>query len=560
MNTNSDVTKEIENQVDMFLFELLDTSIPRYKFIYHINLVYIDFVVDQKLWFSTAEKHFLFSLSYNTFLAYKKLPEEEVFEYKFDKELYLYCLDFLIKGLQYSMLCDEFPGTYSGNKRIYINDDLKTISFIEEREKARKHHEFINKYNLRKALSYTLQTASGKLRDKNDEDAAYELTKVYYNFWNENMLYDDFEPYTRLDWGGVTHFIIMASMRRFIKLYRVDFNIEIFDSQNMMIIISPNGQNRIIEFTVTKEQQTINQVIEDYTYKPIGNGLFPKSNISDAPVIQTKDGYLLINPIVMLFNESSETRFLNYLRKYDKARYQRIKDKLKERVIPIIEQLIKLKFPNVTVHCNFKLPIPRKKNKTRELDILLVDESTGFALYIEVKHFFNPMSHSEMKSLDKQLQEAINKTSDQAEAIEFNWELIKQRFGVSTDINNIECIILSHQYLGNDTEISSKVPIVNPQILYESLGNSNSIEEFYKSNKEIDEIYNSIDMISSDINFEYAGYNFSLKMEILNPVYESLYLLAYQKNIMKTVDFNLQNNFKTIEEAVEVLFNKIQNG
>ncbi|MED1724737.1 hypothetical protein [Brevibacillus parabrevis] len=559
MNYNGNVSKEIENQVDLYLFELLDSSIPRYQFIYHINLVYIDFIIDRQLWFSTTEKHFLFSLSYNIFLAYKKLSEEETFEYKFDKELYIYCLNFLIKGMQYSMLCDEFPSVNSGNKRIIIHDDRKTISFIEEREKPRRKHEFINKYNLRKALSYTLQIACEKLNDKSDEDATFELTKAYDSFWNENMLYDDFEPYSRLDWGGVTDFFIRASMKRFIKLYRLDFNIEKFGSHNMMIIISPQGRNRIIEFTVTKEQQTINQVLEDYTYKPIGNGLFPKSNISDAPIIQTKDGFLLINPLVMLFNESSETRFLNYLRKYDNARHQRVKDKLKERVIPIIEQLIKLKFSNVVVKSNFSLPIPRKKKHTRELDLLVVDESTGFVLYIEVKHFFNPMSVAEMKNLDKQLQEALDKTSDQVEAIKYNWEIIKQRFGISTDIKEIECIILSHQYLGNNVEINSKVPIVNPQNLYESLAESNSVKEFYKSNKEIDEIYNSIKIKSSDINFEYSTFNFSLKTEVLDPEFEMLYLSAYRKNIMKTVNLNRKSIFQSTEEAVETLFKELHN-
>lgn len=364
------------------------------------------------------------------------------------------------------------------------------------------------------------------------------------------MLYEDFEPYTRMDWGGVTHFFIMASMRRFIKLYRENFNIEKFGSQNMMVIISPQARNRITDFTVTKEQQTIDQVIEDYTYKPIGNGLYPKSNISDAPVIQTKDGFLLVNPLVMLFNDSSETRFLNYLRKYDNARHQRIKDKLKERVIPIIEELIKLKYPNVIVESNFKLAIPRKKNQDRELDILVVDESTGFILYIEVKHFFNPMSFAEMKNLDKQLQQALNKTADQIEAIEYNWQTIKQRFNVRSDIKKIECIILSHQYLGNNVEINSQVPIVNLQNFYESIAESNSIEELYNSNLELDEIYSSIKMISSNVNFEYACHNYSLKMETFDPIFEMLYLSAYKKNIMETIHFNQENNFKTIEAAV----------
>ncbi|GKS10884.1 hypothetical protein YDYSY3_18840 [Paenibacillus chitinolyticus] len=557
MKLSKEKTKMIEDKVDDFLFELLDPSIPRYKFIYHMNLVYIDLVVDQKLWFSTAERHFLYSLSYNIFLAYKKLSEEKVFNYIFDNELYLYCMNFLIKGMQYSMLCDEFPTTHSGNKSIYMHDISKTISFIESRKMPRKNHEFINRYNSKKALSYTLQMAAGKLQDVDEEEAAHKLTRVYHDFWNENMSYDDFEPYSRLDWGGVTSFFVLASMRRFIKLYREDFNISKIGSHKMMIVISPQGRKKIIEFTVTEDKEILDKVLDDYTYRPIGDGLSPKSHLSNAPVIQTRDGYLLINPLVMLFNDSSETRFLNFLRKYDRGRHQRIKDKLKERAIPIIEQLIKLKFPDVVVKSNFKLPIPGRKNQKRELDILVIDEKTGFVLYIEVKHFFNPMSVAEMKSLDKQLQEALEKTSDQINAIQSNWGLVKERFAVRTEIEEIQSIVLSHQYLGNNVEINNKVPIVNPQNLYESLAQSITVEEFYEANREIDDIYNSIKMISDGVIFEYAGYNFALKMEVLDPAFEMLYTSAYRKNISRTIDFNQENSFTTIEEAVRELFNRI---
>lgn len=559
MNLNNDETRTIEDEVDLHLYELLDESIPRYKFIYHMNLVYIDYVIDKNLWFSSSEKHFLFSLSYSTFLAYKKLIEEDVFEYNLDKELYKYCYHLFVKSMQYSLLCEEFPGVYSEIKKVNFDDQRRTISFNEERDIPRKLYEFISKYTIRKALSYTLQMASGRLSDKEDEEAAIELTKLYFHFWSENMLFEDFEPYSRLDWGGIENFFTLAAMRRFIKLYRADFNIEKFGSHKMMILISPNGKEKIKEFTLTKDQEIIDKVLEDFTYKPLGKGLFPKSSISDAPFIQTKDGYIIVNPLVLLNNDSGETRFLNYLRKYDNKRHQRIKDKLKERVIPIIEHLIKLKYPDTTVVTNFKVPIPNKRNQSRELDILAVDESTGFVLYIEVKHFFNPMSYSEMRSVDSQLKEALKKTAAQIDAIRHNWDLIKHRFDVKTNLNRIESIILSHHYVGYDVEVHESVPIVNTQGMFESIGESNSIQELYESSKEYDQIYSSIKMINKNIEFEFAGYKFELKMEALDPKFETLFLRSYRKNIVNSINFEENKIFNNIEDYSRALLTKIQN-
>ncbi|MBW7476292.1 hypothetical protein K0T92_16285 [Paenibacillus oenotherae] len=558
MNLNNDETRSIEDEVDLHLYELLDESIPRYKFIYHMNLVYIDYVIDKNLWFSTSEKHFLFSLSYSTFLAYKKLIEEDVFEYKFDKDLYKYCYHFFMKGMQYSLLCEEFPGVYSEVKKVNFDDQRRTISFNEVREIPRKFNEFISKYTIRKALSYTLQMASGQLSDKDDEEAAVELSKLYFHFWSENMLYEDFEPYSRLDWGGIENFFILAAMRRFIKLYRADFNIEKFGSHKMMIIISPKGKERIKEFTLTKDQEIIDKVLEDFIYKPLGKNLFPKSSVSDAPLIITKDGYIIVNPLVLLNNDSGETRYLNYLRKYDNNRHQRIKDKLKERVIPIIEHLCKLKYPNTTVVTNFKVPIPNKRNQSRELDILVVDESSGFVLYIEVKHFFNPMSYSEMRSIDSQLKEALKKTTAQLDAIRHNWELIKDRFEVRTNINRIESIILSHHYIGCDVAIHDSVPIVNTQGIFESIGESNSIQELYESIREFDQIYSSIKMISRNIEFEFAKFKFELKMEALNPEFETLFLRSYRNNIRDTIDLKEKKIFQNYEDYSRALLTKLQ--
>jgi hypothetical protein len=548
---------QIEDEVDKYLYNKLDENIPRYKYIYHMNLVYIDYVIKNQLWFSQAEKHLLFSLNYNTFLAYKKLKEEDVCDFSIDPSLYLVCFKHLILGMEYSMLCDVFPAIRSNKAKFNINEKLKKIK-VELEKFPRGKYEFISKYTMKKSLSYTLQMIAGMLDNDHIEEVVWKLTKGYLSFWNENMMYGDFEPYSREDWGGVMLFFITASMRRFVRLYREDFNIEKVGSHKVMVVLSPTGKGELVGYTLSKDQKMVDEVLNDLTYKPIGNGLFPKSSISDSPIIQTKDGYLFLNPLVLLSNDSCETMLLNNLRKTDKVRYLRIKDKLKERVIPLIECLIKLKYPNSIVIKNFNLPIPKKKNQKRELDILIIDDESGFVLYIEVKHFFIPISFSEIKSLDAQLQAALTKAPDQLYAIQENWELIKQRYGVKSEIKSIKAIILSYNYLGKDVEINADVPIVDITNFYESLAQSNTIEELYYSNKLIDYIYTEIPIISKKICFEFAGYEFDLDFEIIDPIYEIEFLKSYRKTVFSNIDLDERTVFKSIEEHAQALLNKIQ--
>lgn len=549
--------KQIEVEVDNYLFNQLDERIPRYKFIYHMNLAYIDYVITNKILFSTAEKHFLFSLSYNTFIAYKKLPEEEVFNFEFDNELYDYCFKFLILGMQYSMLCDVFPAINSKKAKATTIEKLKEIH-VKEDILPRRQYDFLIKYAMKKSLSYTLQMLSGKLNKLPEEEAIPYLTKNYLNFWNENMLYDDFEPYSRLDWGGINYFLTSASMRRFIKLYREDFKINKFNLASKMILFSPEGRNRLKEYTISQDQEMADKVINDYIYKPLGKNLYPKASIADAPIIQTKDGYLFMNPLVFLFNDSSETRLLNYLRKYDNKRHQRIKDKLKERIIPVVEELVKIKYPKARIITNFNLPIPGKKNQKRELDILIIDDETGFVLYIEVKHFFNPTSYSETKNLDSQLQTAIKKTSDQLLAIEENWNLLKQSYGLTSKIKTKKAIVLSHQYLGRNVEIHDEVPIVNTTNFYESLASADTIEDLYLFNKEIDDTFSNIKLINKEIKFNYADYNFKVDFEILNPLFEIEFIKSYRRSVWKNIDLE-DKNYKNIEEYAQALLQRLTN-
>ena len=186
---------EIESEIDNWLINNLDESIPRNKYIYHCNLAFIDIIVEQKMLFTPFEKHYLFSLTYNTLIAHRKLKEEEKFDYTFDKELYILAFDRIIRGFQYSMLCDIFPLLHSKKGTIEVKD--RNISF-KLNNIPKKNFKYINDHSMRKTLSYMLQMANGKLEKCDDEEIAMQLSKLYMNFWNENMINEAVDTITTI--------------------------------------------------------------------------------------------------------------------------------------------------------------------------------------------------------------------------------------------------------------------------------------------------------------------------------------------------------------------------
>lgn len=539
---------ELEKEIDRYLFDVLDPSIPRNKYIYHCNLVFIDIVIDQKLLFTVSEKDYLFSLSYNTFIAHKKLKEEEEFDFKFDRVLYAYAFKMIVLGMQYSLLCNVFPLVHSGKAHIDV-DEFGVMSF-EIKNIPRKNYKYISDYTIKKALSYTLQMANGKISELKDEQIAMKLAEIYMNFWNENMLFQDFEPYNRLDWGGISFFFILAAMRRFNKIYKNDFDIVKTDSQKMMIILSKKGVDQLRGYVPNSDDDLYKMALEDNIYKPMGKNLYPKLSVSDAPLNKTADGFIFANPLVILFNDSSETRFLNYIRKHDNKRYLRIKDKIKERVIPIITEMIHYKFPEACAIPNFNVLIPGANKNHRECDMLVVDQN-GYAIYIEIKHFYYPISCSETNNLDEQLSLALDKVPEQLLAIEKNWEKLKQNYNMTTDLKVLKGVIVSHHFTGYDVRIDANFPIVSVNTLYESIAEAQSIEEIFNGCKEIDTIYPNIKFVSRDISFSFAGKAFRTKLECLDPVFEVQFIHSYRKMVSKNLVVGKQPQFKNVSDLAK---------
>lgn len=538
--------EETEEKIDQWIFEALDSSIPRYKYIYHCNLAYIDIMISQKMMFTPYERHYLFSLNYNIHIAYMKLEEEDKFDCAFDHYVYKKAFNMILLGFCYSEICDVYPLLHSNKavmdmvgKDIYFKIDCL----------PKKHYKFISEFNMRKCLSYTLQMTNGKLLKENvsDEDIVMKLADAYMRFWNENMQADDFEPYTQMDWCGISYFFVVAAMRRFNKLYQEDFDIESLDSQKMMIVISPVGAKKIRGFVPTEDDELYEQALEDHIYKPKGKGTYPKANIADAPLIRTKEGYIFANPLVILFNDSLETQFLNYLRRCDNGRYLRIKDRIKERVIPLIQEMTKYKIKNVKSIVNFYVKMPNSKKNRRECDLLFVDKE-GNALYLEIKHFYNPQSYCEEKVLDTELEKALDKIPKQLEAIRNDWENIKKNYKVDCELNEIYGVIVSHRYTGVNVEIRPETPIVSASTLFECIAEAGCLKDIYLGCREIDEIYPKIDFIKKELVMEFAGYRFHLFEECLNPLAEIVVTESYKKQIIKNIKSSIPEKYNSIRD------------
>ncbi len=546
----NDEVQKIEEDIDVHLTELLDDKIPMNKFIYHCNLVHIDLAIDHGVLFSVMEKHYLFSLKYNTYIAHKTLTEEDFFDYRFDEEVYTHAMEMFLKGVQYSILCDHFPLVHSNKAKMY--KDKKGKICFKIKEIPRKNYKFFSDYTIKKALSYTLQMANGVLENDNfdDEEIALKLSSIYMEFWNENMLYEDFEPYSRVDWGGIAFFFVMASMRRFSKVYKNDFDIVKTDSQKMMILLSSKGVKGLREYVPDCTDELYNKALEDNIYKPLGRGFFPKLCISDAPLNVTKDGFIFTNPLVILFSNSCETRYLNYLRKTDKKRYSRTKDRIKERAIPLISEIVKLEFPDSIVISNFNVPIPKAKNQSRECDLLVVGKN-GFAFYIEIKHFYYPKSFSEVKILDREFNKALDKMPQQIEAIKYGWSKLQEIYDFDIENKDIEGIISSHHYTGFDVEIDPKFPIVTYTDIYEGIVKAETMEDIYKICKSNDLIYPTIPLISKKQDFNFSNYVFEVELECLHPKFEIDFLKSYRKEVKNGLQIEESDNYKSVSELAK---------
>ena len=546
----------IEDEIDRWLSDNLDPSIPRYKYIYHCNLAYIDILIDYKMMFSQYERHYLFSLNYNTHIAYKKLKEEETFDYKFDRVLYPIAFNMVWLGMYYSILCDIFPLLHSEDAEMIVKG--KNI-FFNIKDIPKKHYKFISDFTMRKLLSYTLQMANGiyKKRNYDDEDIAMKLADLYMHFFSENMKPDDYEPYTGMDWGGISFFLIVAAMRRFNKLYESNFDIVTLDSQKMMILMTPKGLSKMRDFVPSKNDKLYETALDDHIYKPIGKGLFPKANIADAPLIKTKDGYVFANALVILFNDSLETQFLNFIRRCDNARYLRIKDKIKEREIPLIQEMVKYNFANSYSVANFNVKIPNRNKEQRECDLLLVDDN-GIAVYLEIKHFYNPQSSCETKVLDRELRKALKKMPEQLEAISTSWEHLKKQNKIPCDLKELYGVIVSHYYTGFNVDIKPETPIVSSSNLYESIAESSCLKEVYLGCREYDELYPKIDFIQEEIPVTYAGYNFHVNQEALNPICEIIVKKSFSKQIHENLTSSSPMTFRNVKDLAHAYIDEMK--
>ena len=222
--------------------------------------------------------------------------------------------------------------------------------------------------------------------------------------------------------------------------------------------------------------------------------------------------------MLLLFNNSVDTQFLNYLRRHDNKRFLNIKDKIKERCIPEVESWIDRRLKRVNRIANFELKIPGTKNK-RELD-LLISDSIGNALYIEFKHFYLPESYSEKRNLDSELRKAQKKMRDQLYAIRENSEDVMHLLKSDCKLNRIKGLIVSYLYTGTDVCISDEYPIISLLTVKEAIENATSISEIYDFCKKSEKKYANVPLIKKNVVMEYANMKWEITKKVFDPVFE----------------------------------------
>lgn len=511
--------RDIENDIDQWLPKKLNKNIPRYKYIYHCQCAFLDMMIDKKLLFSSVEsveKQCVFALNYNIHLAYRYLKEDETFEYNFDRGMYLYATKMLWEGVVYAKLCDIFPKLYSEKASMVQNG--KHISFIYKEIPREKNH-LMDYYLFRKPLSYLLQNACGVTKKMDESYRQILLSDLYNHYWGENLWNNDYEPYTAIEGGGIRNYFSITALKRFMLLYDNDFDIKRLRLSQIQILFSKEGTKKIKSFIPTENDEYYQAALEDCVYKPLGKGDFPKANIADAPIIRTNNGCTFTNPLVILFNNSLDTQFLNYLRRHDNSRFLIIKDRIKERCIPQVQLLLNRKINGIKDITNFEVRIPGKDKQKRELDYLVVD-SGCVGLYIEFKHFYIPESAGETKVLDVEFNKAMGKMSAQLEAIQKSWDKLSQEYKLPTEIKELHGMIVSYMYTGMDVPFNDNYPLVNMSILSNAIEHSNSLHNIYEYCRTVEKVYRGVPTIIRKNKVYYAGYEFEVQDVALSPKFE----------------------------------------
>lgn len=525
---------ELEEMVDNWIPKLLDKRIPRYSFIFHCNCAYVDVMIDMGCFFSSSEsieRYLVFALNYLTHLAYKYLQEEEVFIYEVNDLLYEYTYKLLVQAYKYAELCDIFPKIHKNKASFSKDGDLIVVN---EKELCRESMQQYEYYLLRKPLHYILQYGCGRTAKNDISERQRAIFELFNSYWGENMWNIDFEPYSGIEGKGIRDFLMYAAVKRYILLYDADFKSRTLRWTELLICFSKKGAAQIRTMIPTDNDEFFKQALEDCVYKPLGKENYPKANLADAPIIRTKDGCMFINPFILLFNNSIDTQFLNYLRRHDNERFLHIKDKIKERCIPEVETLLEERIEGIKKIANLNVKIPGKKNK-RELD-LLVSDSKGNVLYIEFKHFYLPESYSEKCSLDSELKEAQRKMKAQLYAIKENSDAVMRLLKSDCEIKKIDGIIVSYLYTGTDVDISDEYPIISLLTIKEAIKNAKELNEIYDFCQKSEKKYACVPLVKREIINEYAKMKFVITKKVFDPVFERMANKYIFEHVVKSID------------------------
>lgn len=525
---------ELEKVVDDWIPNLLNKEIPRYSFIFHCNCAYVDAAIETGCFFSSSEsleRYLVFALNYLTHLAYKYLQEEEVFLYEVDDSIYEYTYRLLMEAYTYAELCDIFPKVHNRKASFSKEGDL---IIVNEEELCRESMQQYEYYLLRKPLHYILQYGCGRTAKTELTKRQMAIFELYKSYWSENIWNDDFEPYSAMEGGGIRDYLMITAAKRYLFLYDADFMVRKLRWTQLLICFSSVGASQIRTMIPTDNDEFYQQAIEDCIYKPLGKGDYPKANLADAPIIRTKDGCMFINPFILLFNNSVDTQFLNYLRRHDNERFLQIKDKIKERCIPEVELWLDRRIKGLNKVSNFELKIPSTKNK-REFDLLVCD-SIGNALYIEFKHFYLPESYSEKCNLDRELIKAQKKMKDQLYAIKENSEDVKCLLKSDCRISQIDGIIVSYLYTGTDVDISEEYPIISLLTVKEAINTATGIKEIYDFCQKSEKKYAGVPLVKKNVIREYAKIKFKITKRVFDPVFEKKANKVIYEHVVKSID------------------------
>ncbi|NRA45719.1 MAG: hypothetical protein HRU09_12250 [Oligoflexales bacterium] len=245
-------------------------------------------------------------------------------------------------------------------------------------------------------------------------------------------------------------------------------------------------------------------LVEKLTFNP--NDF--KSDCRIQPLIDIGNSNILMIPQALIHNDFARNALSN-LQRLNPSSYNKFSSQKEARQVK--KMFEKISSCN-NIYCMTRINLP---NKLPDIDLLLLDEKNSCICFFEIKSLLEPISISQIKSKQEEIDKGQSQLKDIKHYIDNNWSTFAKKYNIpSIEIGrNYEkrFAIISDNFVGN-ANISQPFPVIT----FEWLACCLSIEGNLSRSLKIIEKSNLLPITEQDLEkvtdtIEFAGFTFNIR-------------------------------------------------